>query len=141
MISTGRCGSSTGFSRKGSFPVNTPARRTVIITGGSRGLGRALGERFGAAGDRVALSYLSRAEEAQETVAAITRRGGEAFAQRADVRSARDAEALVAAALGRWGSVDVLVNNAGVTRDGLALRMSEQDWDDVLATNLTGPFL
>jgi 3-oxoacyl-[acyl-carrier protein] reductase len=121
--------------------MGAPDRRTVIITGGSRGLGRALAERFGAAGDRVALSYLERTEEAEAAVAAIVRRGGEAFSRRADVRLAADAGGLMSAVRERWGSVDVLVNNAGITRDVLAVRMSEKDWDDVLDANLKGPFL
>lgn len=121
--------------------ADASSARTILITGGSRGLGRAAAERFGAAGDRVAVCYLTGEHEAAETVAWIVGRGGDAFAHRADVRSAMDTDGLVAAVLDRWGSLDILVNSAGIASDGLALRMSETDWDSVLATNLKGPFL
>jgi 3-oxoacyl-[acyl-carrier protein] reductase len=121
--------------------MEAAARRTVIVTGGSRGLGQAIVARFASAGDRVMFSYRTREDVARGLVEAITSRGAEAVALRADVRIASDVEDLVASAFGRWGSVDVLVNNAGMTRDGLAVRMGEQDWDEVLETNLKGPFL
>jgi len=86
------------------------------------------------------LSFRTQEDDAQGVVRSITAQGGEAVAVRADVRVASDVEQLVASAFGRWGSLDVLVNNAGIARDGLAVRMGEQDWDEVLDTNLKGPF-
>jgi len=120
--------------------MEAAARRTIIVTGGSRGLGRAMALRFASAGDRVMLSFRTQEDDAQGVVRSITAQGGEAVAVRADVRVASDVEQLVASAFGRWGSLDVLVNNAGIARDGLAMRMGEQDWDEVLDTNLKGPF-
>jgi len=120
--------------------MEAAARRTIIVTGGSRGLGRAMALRFASAGDRVMLSFRTQEDDAQGVVRSITAQGGEAVAVRADVRVASDVEQLVASAFGRWGSLDVLVNNAGIARDGLAVRMGEQDWDEVLDTNLKGPF-
>jgi 3-oxoacyl-[acyl-carrier protein] reductase len=96
--------------------------------------------RFAAAGDRVLLAYRTQDDAAHNVVRSVTARGGVAVAVRADVRVVADVEELVSSALGRWGSVDVLVNNAGVTRDGLAVRMGELDWDEVVDANLTGPF-
>lgn len=118
-----------------------PDKRAVIITGASRGLGRETALRFGRAGDRVAVNYLKHEAGAKEVVDRIAQSGGEAFACRADVRNAADIDSLVSQVLGRWGRVDVLVNNAGLTRDGLAIRMAEEEWDDVLDTNLRGAFL
>jgi 3-oxoacyl-[acyl-carrier protein] reductase len=112
----------------------------VIITGASRGLGREIALRFGRAGHRVVVNYLSRDDEADAVCGEINRHGGEAEAVRADVRIADHVDSLVRQTVDLWGRVDVLVNNAGLTRDGLALRMSEKDWDDVMATNLSGPF-
>ena len=116
-------------------------RRVVIVTGASRGLGRAIALRFGAAGCRVVVNYRERETEARTVADFITRSGGEAVAIRADVCRQEDVESMAGEALHRWGSIDVLVNNAGMTRDALALRMEEEDWDSVLDTNLKGPFL
>jgi len=114
--------------------------RVIIVTGASRGLGRMIALRFGAAGARVVVNYRERHEDAVAVVDSITKQGGEALALQADVRQGAMVESMIDVVVKRWGSVDILVNNAGITRDGLAIRMSEQDWDDVLATNLTGPF-
>ena len=114
--------------------------RVIIVTGASRGLGRTIALRFGLAGARVVVNYLERHRDAVAVADSITNRGGEALAIQADVRQGVETDAMIDAAMKRWGTVDVLVNNAGITRDGLAVRMSEQEWDDVLSTNLTGPF-
>lgn len=116
-------------------------KRVVIITGASRGLGRAIALRFGCAGDRVVVNYQKNARAAESVVQEIARQNGEAVPFKADVRIANEVDAMVEEAKKRWGSINVLVNNAGITRDGLMLRMSEQDWDDVLAVNLKGAFL
>ncbi len=115
-------------------------QRVVIVTGASRGLGRTTALTFGEKGDRVVVQYLTSEDGAQAVVRRITAAGGDAFAIQADVSSTKDVEALIGAALGRWGRVDVLVNNAGTTRDRLLLRMDETEWSDVIRTNLSGPF-
>ncbi len=120
--------------------MNAPDKRAVIVTGASRGLGREIALRFGRAGERVVVNYLSRERDAELVAEEIFRSGGEAVPAKADVRAAADVEAMMAKAVERWGRVDVLVNNAGATKDGLLARMSEQDWDDVLDTNLKGAF-
>jgi 3-oxoacyl-[acyl-carrier protein] reductase len=100
--------------------------RTALVTGGSRGIGRAVALALAAAGARVAVNYARSAAAAEELAGDVARRD--------------EAEALVAGVLERWGRLDVLVNNAGITRDGLILRMKDEDWDQVVATDLTGPF-
>lgn len=115
-------------------------KRVIIVTGASRGLGRTIALRFGLAGERVVVNCLERRQEAAAVADRITNQGGEALALQADVRQGTAVDAMIDTVLKRWGAVDVLVNNAGITRDGLAVRMSEQDWDDVLSTILTGPF-
>ena len=114
--------------------------KTALVTGGSRGIGRATVEALAAAGARVAFTYRSQAETAEALVAELASRGTEAFALQAEAASAADAEAAVHAVVERWGRLDALVVNAGVTRDGLMIRMSEDDWRTVIDTNLTGAF-
>lgn len=114
--------------------------KTALVTGGSRGIGRATVEALAAAGARVAFTYRAQAEAAETLVAELQSRGTEAFAMQADAASAADAEASVHAVVERWGRIDALVVNAGVTRDGLMIRMSEDDWRAVIETNLTGAF-
>lgn len=116
-------------------------KTVVIVTGASRGLGKVIALAFGMTGCRVVVNYKQREQEAGVVAGEIAHSGGEAIMVKADVASSADADALMACALGRWGRVDVLVNNAGMTRDSLCVRMSEADWDDVINTNLTGPFL
>lgn len=115
-------------------------KRIVIVTGASRGLGKMIALAFGMTGCRVVVNYNQREQEAGEVAKEIAYSGGEAIPFMADVTSSANVDALMVCALERWGRVDVLVNNAGMTRDGLCVRMSEADWDDVINTNLTGPF-
>ncbi|HSG78244.1 MAG TPA: 3-oxoacyl-[acyl-carrier-protein] reductase [Acidimicrobiia bacterium] len=115
--------------------------RVALVTGGSRGIGRAIAEHLGATGHRVAVNYHSSPGAAEDVVAAITAGGGEAVAVGADVADPDAITAMVAEVAERLGPVDVLVNNAGITRDGLVMRMGIEDWDDVLATNLRSAFL
>ncbi len=115
-------------------------KRVVIITGASRGLGKVIALRFGTAGDRIVVNYRSHEQGAVAVAAEIKRAGGEAVPFRADVRNPADIDEMVNNTVKRWGSVDVLVNNAGVKKDGLILRMMEQDWDEIIDANLTGPF-
>ena len=115
--------------------------KRALVTGGSRGIGRAVCLALAARGMRVAVNYAGNAAAAEEVVQACLQQGApDAFAVQADVSDAEQVRALVAAVSERWGGVDVLVNNAGITRDGLLLRMRESDFDAVLATNLKGAF-
>lgn len=115
-------------------------RRVVVVTGASRGLGRAIAVLFGKAGDKVVVNYQSNRERASDVVDEIKQFEGEAVSLMADISKVEQAETLINEAFRLWGSVDLLVNNAGITKDGILVRMTEQDWDDVLDTNLTGPF-
>lgn len=115
--------------------------KAALVTGGSRGIGRAICLELARQGARVAVNYHSQAALAEEVVAAIQAGGGEAFALQGDIAAAEAAAALVKATVDRFGALDILVNNAGITRDGLLMRMSEADWDAVHNTNLRGTFL
>jgi 3-oxoacyl-[acyl-carrier protein] reductase len=114
--------------------------RVALVTGGSRGIGRACALALAAAGHRVALCYRADKEGAADTAAAITDAGGEALAVAADVADAAAVDAAVKEIESAWGPVLILVNNAGVTRDGLLLRMTDEQWGEVLRTNLDGAF-
>lgn len=120
---------------------STPAtERTALVSGASRGIGRAVAVALGAVGHPVACGYASDATAAEETAALVTAAGGAARAVHLDVRSAESVDAAFADVEGSLGAVTVLVNNAGVTQDGLLARMSDDQWDTVLDTNLGGAF-
>ncbi len=112
------------------------AGKNVLVTGGSRGIGKALVKAFAEEGARVAFTYRTSASKAEELVRAITDGGAEALAIQGDAGNATAAEEAVNEVLNKWEALDVLVNNAGITRDGLMLRSTEEDWDAVLETNL-----
>ena len=114
--------------------------KCALVTGGSRGIGRAVCLELARQGARVAVNYAGNAAAAEETVQACEALGAEAFAIQADVADAAASEAMVKEVLARFGRLDILVNNAGVTRDGLMPMMKEADWDAVLDTNLKGAF-
>jgi 3-oxoacyl-[acyl-carrier protein] reductase len=116
------------------------AGRVALVTGGSRGIGAAICEELGAAGATVAVNYASNADAAAEVCRAVEAAGGTAHAVQGDVSTADGAAALVEAVERDIGPIDVLVNNAGITRDDLIMRLSEQDWRDVIDTNLGGAF-
>ena len=114
--------------------------KVAIVTGGSRGIGRACALELAAGGARLVVNYHQNAEAAEEVVAAIRNLGGEATARQADVSQFAEAEALVKFAIETYGDLQILVNNAGITRDGLIMTMSEADWDVVQSTNLKSTF-
>lgn len=115
--------------------------QVAIVTGASRGIGRAVAMALAAEGAAIAVNYASSASAAEQVVADIRAKGGEAIALQADVSQPDQVDALVAAIVDKWGRVDVLVNNAGITRDTLLLRMKLEDWQAVIDLNLTGVFL
>ncbi len=112
----------------------------ALITGGSRGIGRVVALNLAKEGYNITFCYTSNETAAQETAAEIEKTGVKALAVKADVSNESDVNALVQAARDAFGPIEVLVNNAGITRDGLLLRMSEKDISDVLDTNLKGAF-
>ena len=116
------------------------AHQVAIVTGGSRGIGRAIALRLAASGARVLVNYAASAAAAEAVVAEIAAAGGEAMHLQGDVSDPATAEALVKAATERWGRLDVVVNNAGITRDGLLVRMKDEDWRAVLDTDLSSAF-
>lgn len=114
--------------------------KTAVVTGGSRGIGRAIAVALAAEGARVAVIYAGNAAAAEETLSLIKEQGGEAVAMQCDVADDAAVSDMINAVKEQFGSVDILVNNAGITRDGLLMRMKEGDWQAVLDTNLTGVF-
>ena len=115
--------------------------RTAIVTGGSRGIGRAVCKKFASEGKNIVINYAGNLQAAEETAAECRELGAEAILVQADVSSAAGCEEIFAKAQESFKSIDILVNNAGITRDGLILRMSEENFDDVINTNLKGAFL
>lgn len=115
--------------------------KTAIVTGGSRGIGRATAIELSKMGMNVAVIYHGNQEKADETVAACKANGVKAVAIKCDVKVMTEVQIAIENVMETFGSVDVLVNNAGVTKDGLLLRMSEEDFDAVVDTNLKGCFL
>ena len=115
--------------------------RAAVVTGGSRGIGRAVCVALAKQGCNVVVNYCHGAEPAEQTAALCRAEGVDAVAVQADVSTAEGCKTLFDAAVNAFGRVDVLVNNAGITRDGLLLRMSEADFDAVLNANLKGAFL
>jgi len=116
-------------------------QRVAIVTGASRGIGRAIALALAAEGANVVVNYASSSAAAQEVVAAITDAGGTAVALQADVSKLEQVDSLLSQTIEKFGRVDVLVNNAGITRDTLLLRMKPEDWQAVIDLNLTGVFL
>lgn len=114
--------------------------KVALVTGGSRGIGRACAERLAKDGFEVYLTYVSRPEEAEKVVAAITSGGGEAKAFHLDASNREAVVGFFAEEIKDKVSLEVLVNNAGITKDGLLIRMKDEDWDRVIQVNLTGAF-
>jgi 3-oxoacyl-[acyl-carrier protein] reductase len=114
--------------------------KVVLITGASRGIGRALSLAFGRAGHFIAVNYYARHHEAESVVAELKAIGTQAELFAADVSDPQQARDMVDAVVRKWGKIDGLINNAGVTRDRSILKMSLDEWRDVIDTNLSGPF-
>jgi 3-oxoacyl-[acyl-carrier protein] reductase len=124
------------------MPPATPlAGQVALVTGASRGIGAAIAAELARAGATVVVNYASSPDAAQAVVAAIQAAGGQAWAHRANVADEEQVDAMVKAVLEKAGRLDVLVNNAGITRDGLLMRMKTADWQSVIDLNLTGVFL
>jgi 3-oxoacyl-[acyl-carrier protein] reductase len=115
--------------------------KIALVTGASRGIGKATALALATEGAKVVVNYASNSDAANMVVSEITSAGGEAIAVGADVSKPEDVENLVKTTLDTYGRIDVLVNNAGITRDGLMLRMKLEDWQAVINLNLTGVFL
>jgi 3-oxoacyl-[acyl-carrier protein] reductase len=123
-------------------PSGAPgASQVVLVTGASRGIGRAIALELAACGATVVVNYASSAAAAEEVVNQINASGGRAWCFRANIGVEEEVEAMVKQILEREGRLDVLVNNAGITRDGLLMRMKTPDWQEVINLNLTGVFL
>jgi 3-oxoacyl-[acyl-carrier protein] reductase len=115
--------------------------KVAIVTGASRGIGKATALALAAEGAKVAINYASSSGAAEDTVKEIIAAGGEAIAIRGDVSQAEEVESLFQETLAKFDRLDILVNNAGITRDTLLLRMKNEDWQAVIDLNLTGVFL
>ncbi len=117
------------------------ADKIAVVTGSSRGVGRAVALGFAAEGANVVVNYTSNQNAADEVVGIITRMGRQAIAVKADVAQKDDVERLFGQALDTFGKIDVLVNNAGFTRPALMLKMTEEQWDQVVDIHMKGAFL
>ena len=115
--------------------------KTALVTGSSRGVGRAVALGFAKEGAKVVINYTSNENAANEVVDAIQSMGSEAIAVKADVAKKEDVEGLVGAAVDTFGKIDILVNNAGFTRPALMIKMTEDQWDQVVDIHLKGAFL
>jgi 3-oxoacyl-[acyl-carrier protein] reductase len=114
--------------------------RVALVTGASQGIGRACALVLAESGAKLALCARNQ-EKLEQLSGEINSKGGEAAAFKLDVANEDEIKAVVKAVIARFGKIDILVNNAGITRDQLVMRMKRADWDDVIATNLTAPYL
>jgi 3-oxoacyl-(acyl-carrier-protein) reductase len=120
--------------------MNSLSGKVCLVTGGSRGIGKAISVKMGQSGCAVAINYQHAEAAAVEACQAITEAGGKAMPFRANVSDEKEAVAMVEAVQAEFGPVQILVNNAGITRDKSFLKMTRNMWDEVLGVNLTGPF-
>ncbi|HCT7480917.1 TPA: 3-oxoacyl-[acyl-carrier-protein] reductase [Staphylococcus aureus] len=114
--------------------------KSALVTGASRGIGRSVALQLAEEGYNVAVNYAGSKEKAEAVVEEIKAKGVDSFAIQANVADADEVKAMIKEVISQFGSLDVLVNNAGITRDNLLMRMKEQEWDDVIDTNLKGVF-
>ncbi|HEI6557823.1 TPA: 3-oxoacyl-[acyl-carrier-protein] reductase [Staphylococcus aureus] len=114
--------------------------KSALVTGASRGIGRSVALQLAEEGFNVAVNYAGSKEKAEAVVEEIKAKGVDSFAIQANVADADEVKAMIKEVVSQFGSLDVLVNNAGITRDNLLMRMKEQEWDDVIDTNLKGVF-
>lgn len=114
--------------------------KNVLVTGASRGIGRSIALQFAEEGYNVAVNYAGNKDKAEAVVEEIKGKGVESFAIQANVANGDEVKAMIKEVVSTFGSIDVLVNNAGITRDNLLMLMKEQEWDDVIDTNLKGVF-
>jgi len=115
--------------------------KVALVTGASRGLGRAIALKLASLGSKVAINYVASDEAASRLAEEIESQGGKAMLAKADVADARAVKAMTHQIVARWGKIDILVNNAGIVRDSLLPRMSDEAWDEVINTNLRGAYL
>jgi len=116
------------------------ANKVIVVTGASRGIGRAIALRVSKEGAKVALVTRSSLEKMAEVAKQIESAGGEVHQIQADVSRVDDAKRIVSETIEKFGKIDILINNAGITKDNLLIRLKEQDWDSVMAVNLKGSF-
>jgi 3-oxoacyl-[acyl-carrier protein] reductase len=119
----------------------TSNQKVAVITGASRGIGRSIALELAGDGYNLALNYLSNEAAVAQVQALVEERSVESISVQADVSTSDGALRLIDSTMTRWGQIDLLVNNAGVVRDGLLMRMDDSDWDTVVDTNLKGAFL
>ena len=115
--------------------------KTAVVTGGSRGIGRAICIELAKQGANVVVNYSGSEDKAKQVVSQIEELGAKAIAVQANVADSAAVDSMMKQAIEVFGTLDILVNNAGITRDNLLMRMKEQEWDDVVDTNLKGVFL
>lgn len=115
--------------------------KVAIVTGGSRGIGKEIVLTLAQAGANVVINYVGNKELAENVAEEVKRMGRDALVIRADVSDSNDVDNLVSETLNKFGRIDILINNAGITRDNLIIRMKEEDWDRVIDTNLKSVFL
>ena len=115
--------------------------KVALVTGGSRGIGRAIALDLAKNGASVAVNFAGSEAKANEVVDEIKANGGNAFAIKADVSNGDEVQQMIKEVISQFGQLDILVNNAGITRDNLLMRMKDAEWDDVINTNLKGVFL
>ena len=115
--------------------------KTAVVTGGSRGIGRAICIELAKQGANVVVNYSGSEDKAKQVVSEVEQLGAKAIAIQANVADSAAVDSMMKQAIEVFGTLDILVNNAGITRDNLLMRMKEQEWDDVVDTNLKGVFL
>lgn len=116
------------------------AGKSALVTGASRGIGRAIALKLASLGAKVAINFAGNLAKAQEVKSAVEEIGGEAILVQGNVADFQTVQSIIKTVIEKFGTIDILVNNAGITRDNLLIKMSESDFDEVIATNLKGVF-